>query len=116
MARKSNGYWEKRSTKLMLELEEETEKTINSLIQVYEQATKNINKEIVNIFKNYAKDTGLDRKTLLELLNKSIVKVKAYNKMADYVYNKLENGNIILINGEVRIDGTVEINKIWQKH
>ena len=52
----------------------------------------------------------------LELLNKSIVKVKAYNKMADYVYNKLENGNIILINGEVRIDGTVEINKIWQKH
>ena len=52
----------------------------------------------------------------LELLNKSTVKVKAYNKMADYVYNKLENGNIILINGEVRIDGTVEINKIWQKH
>ena len=48
----------------------------------------------------------------LELLNKSIVKVKAYNKMADYVYNKLENGNIILINGEVRIDGTLEIKEI----
>lgn len=70
MARKPSNYFERRSTELMLRLEKGTENTISSLIQAYEQATKNINKEISNIFKNYAKDTGLDKKTLLELLNK----------------------------------------------
>lgn len=54
----------------MLRLEKGTENTINSLIQAYEQATKNINKEITNIFRNYAKDSGLDKKTLTQLLNK----------------------------------------------
>ena len=55
MARKPINYWEKRSTELMKRLEKGTENTINSLIQAYEQATKNINKEIVRIFNNYAK-------------------------------------------------------------
>lgn len=93
MARKSNGYWEKRSTKLMLELEKETEKTINSLIQVYEQATKNINKEIVNIFKNYAKDTGLDRKTLLELLNKRETDIH-YQNLLEVINNSITDEDI----------------------
>ncbi len=70
MARKPENYWEKRSTELMKRLEKGTENTINSLIQAYEQSTKNINKEITNIFKNYAKDSGLDKKTLTQLLNK----------------------------------------------
>lgn len=70
MARTPNNYWEKRSTELMKRLERGTENTINSLIQAYEQATKNINKEINNIFRNYAKDSGLDKKTLIQLLNK----------------------------------------------
>lgn len=70
MARKPINYWEKRSTELMQRLEQGTEKTINSLIQIYEQTTKNINKEITNIFKNYAKDTGLSKETLIGLLNK----------------------------------------------
>lgn len=70
MARKPINYWERRSTELMLRLEKGTENTINSLIQAYEQATKNINKEITNIFRNYAKDSGLDKKTLTQLLNK----------------------------------------------
>lgn len=68
--RKPSNYFERRSTELMLRLENGTENTIKSLIQAYEQATKNINKEIANIFKNFAKDTGLDKKTLLQLLNK----------------------------------------------
>lgn len=69
MARKPQGYWEKRSTELMKRLEKGTENTINSLIQTYEQATKNINKEIVRIYKNYAKDTGLSKETLVKMLN-----------------------------------------------
>lgn len=70
MARKAKNYWERRSTELMLHLEKGTEKTINSLIKAYEQATKNINREIVRIFNNYGKDSELDKKTLIQLLNK----------------------------------------------
>ena len=44
MARKPINYWEKRSTDLMKELEKKTEGTINDLIKIYNQATKNINK------------------------------------------------------------------------
>lgn len=86
MARKPYNYWEKRSTELMKRLEQGTENTINSLIQAYEQATKNINKEIANIFKNFAKDTGLDKKTLLELLNKK--ETEQYYKNLLEVINK----------------------------
>lgn len=70
MARKPVGYWEKRSTELMKRLEKGTQDTINSLIQAYEQATKNINKEIENIFKNYEKNSGLEKETLIQMLNK----------------------------------------------
>lgn len=70
MARKPIDYWEKRQTELMKRLERGTEKTIDSLIKAYEQATKDINKEISRIFKNYAKDSGLSKDTLIRLLNR----------------------------------------------
>ena len=69
MARKPIDYWENRSTELMKRLEKGTENTINSLIQAYEQATKNINKEITKIFNKYATDGKLTEKEALELLN-----------------------------------------------
>lgn len=69
MARKPINYWEKRSTELMKRLEKNTEHTINSLIQAYEQATKNINKEITKIFNKYATDGKLTKKEASELLN-----------------------------------------------
>ena len=34
-----------------------------------------------------------------ELLNKSIVKIKAYNEHADYCYSKLNKGDIIFVEG-----------------
>ena len=68
MARRPNTYWERRSTELMQRLEKGTEFTINNLIEIYEQATKNINKEISRIFKNYSKDGVLDKKVLEQLL------------------------------------------------
>ena len=70
MAREPKDYWERRQTELMKRLEKGTEKTIDSLIKAYEQATKDINKEISRIFKNYAKDSGLSKETLTQLLNK----------------------------------------------
>ena len=35
----------------------------------------------------------------IELLNKSKIKVKAYNELADYCYQKLKQGNVIFIQG-----------------
>ncbi len=93
MARKPNNYWEKRSTELMKRLEKGTENTINSLIQAYEQATKNINKEIANIFKNFAKDTGLDKKTLTQLLNKKESE-QYYKNLLEVINNNITDEKI----------------------
>lgn len=93
MARKTQGYWEKRNTELMLRIEKGTENTINSLIQAYEQATKNINKEIANIFKNYAKDSGLDKKTLIQLLNKKETDIH-YKNLLEVINNNITDDSI----------------------
>lgn len=93
MARKPSNYWEKRSTELMKRLERETEHTINSLIEIYEQAEKNINKEIRNIFKNFAKDTGLDKKTLLQLLNKKETE-QYYKDLLEVINNNITDKKI----------------------
>lgn len=82
MARIPKDYWERRSTRLMQNIEKSTEDTINILIKIYEQATKNINKEIANIFKNYAKDGVLSNDVLKQLLTK---------KESDIYYENLLN-------------------------
>lgn len=93
MARKSKSYWEKRSTELMLRLEKGTENTIESLIQVYEQATKNINKEIKDIFKNYAKDSGLKKEILLQLLSKKETDTH-YKNLLEVINNYITDKDI----------------------
>ncbi len=93
MARTPKGYWEKRQTELMKRLEKGTENTINSLIEAYEQATKNINKEISRIFKNYAKDTGLDKKTLVQLLSKKESELH-YKNLLEVINNNITDDNI----------------------
>ncbi len=93
MAREPINYWEKRSTELMKRLEKGTEKTINSLIKSYEQATKDINKEIRNIFKNYAKDTGLKKETLLKLLSKKETE-QHYKNLLNVIDNYIVDNGI----------------------
>jgi len=93
MARKPQGYFEKRSTELMKRLEKGTENTISSLIEAYEQATKNINKEIVNIFKNFAKDSGLKKETLVQLLNKRESE-QYYKNLLGVINSNITNENI----------------------
>lgn len=93
MARKPIDYWERRSTELMQRLEKGTEKTINTLIQAYEQATKDINKEIRNIFKNYAKDSGLNKKTLIQFLNKKESETH-YKNLLDVINNNIIDESI----------------------
>lgn len=93
MARKPINYWEKRSTELMKRLEKGTENTINSLIQAYEQATKSINKEIKNIFKNFAKDTNLSKETLTKLLSKKEADIY-YKNLLKVINNNITDENI----------------------
>lgn len=93
MARKPIGYWEERSTELMKRLEKGTEKTIDSLIKAYEQATKDINKEISKIFKNYAKDSGLSKETLTQLLNKKESETH-YKNLLEVINNNITDENI----------------------
>lgn len=92
MARKPNDYWEKRSTELMKRVEKGTENTINSLIQAYEQATKNINKEIATIFKNYAKDDVLTKETLKQMLNKKETEIH-YKNLLEVINNNITDEN-----------------------
>ena len=93
MARKPSDYWERRSTELMQRLEKGTEKTIDSLIKAYEQATKDINKEISRIFKNYAKDSGLNKETLIQLLNKKESETH-YKNLLEVINNNITDESI----------------------
>ncbi|MBR2744939.1 MAG: minor capsid protein [Clostridia bacterium] len=93
MARKPVGYWEKRSTELMLLQEKNTENSIRQLIQIYNKATKNINQEISNIFRNYSKGTELDRDTLLKLLNTRETETH-YNNLLKVINNNITDDGI----------------------
>ena len=44
----------------------------------------------------------------MQLLNKSIIRIKTYNEMADYIYRKLKKDQNIIVCGRIRDDGTVE--------
>ena len=93
MARRPLDYWEKRQTELMKRLEKGTENTIKSLIESYERATKNINKEISRIYKNYSKSDVLDKKILNQLLNKK--ETDTYRKnLLTTINNNIKNEDI----------------------
>ena len=44
----------------------------------------------------------------MQLSNQNIVRVKSYNEMADYIYRKFKTGQIVILEGKIRGDGTVE--------
>lgn len=93
MARKPINYWEQRSTELMKNIEKGTENTINSLIQAYEKATKDINKEITKIFNNYAKDGVLSKETLKQLLSTKETDIY-YKNLLSVINNNITDENI----------------------
>ena len=47
----------------------------------------------------------------IELNNKSIVEVKAYNELADYCYSKFKKNNIIAIQGYLSNDTEIVIEE-----
>lgn len=70
MARTPKGYWEKRQTNLMLNIEKQSDGTIQRLITSYNNAKENIQKEIKRIFNKYAIDGKLTFEESKALLNK----------------------------------------------
>lgn len=65
---KTASYWDKRAIKRLTDVEKDSEQYINRIKSIYEQAYKNINKEIANVYRNYSNETGLDVQKLRELL------------------------------------------------
>ena len=49
----------------------------------------------------------------MELLDKTIIKVKAYNDLADKCYRRLLTGNEIYIEGILETSGEIEIQEIY---
>ena len=93
MARKPTSYWEKRQTQLMKSLERNTEPTINELISVYRQATDNINREIVRIYNNYGKESGLTKQALDHLLNTRETQIH-YDNLLKVIQNNITDEDL----------------------
>ena len=51
----------------------------------------------------------------IKLKNKSIIKVKAYNELADYCYSKLQKYDICAIQGYINSEMKIEVEKIVNK-
>lgn len=92
MARKTATYWEKRNTALMLHHEKNTLETINKLVNAYNRAMENIDKEIKTIYRNYAKGGVLSKSVLDKLLNTQ--QSKTYHDNLLKTINLMEDSDI----------------------
>lgn len=70
MAKPSN-YWDKRAIKRLTDAEKQSEAYIKRIQKMYDQANRNIQRDIENIYANYSKATGLDVQSLKTLLTKT---------------------------------------------
>ena len=77
---KTSNYWDKRALKRLTEAEKSSEKYIKRVKGIYNQAYKDIDRQIKNIYKNYSDDAGLDIQKLKELLTRSETK-KTWKQM-----------------------------------
>lgn len=70
MAKPSN-YWDKRALRRLTEAEKQGEVYSKRILKIYDQAQKNIQRDIENIYANYSKATGMDVQSLKTLLTKT---------------------------------------------
>jgi len=77
---KTPTYWDKRAIKRLSEAEKHSEKYIKRVKAIYEQAYKDIDRQLASIYRNYSNDTGLDTQKLKELLTRSETK-KTWEQM-----------------------------------
>lgn len=74
MKNRSNAYWDKRANERMAEYHRNSDTTINKINAAYDNAVKDINEDINNIFYKYKLDSGLSEKEVRQLLNSKIPK------------------------------------------
>ena len=51
------NYWDKRAIKRLTDAEKYSEKYINRVKRIYEQAYKDIDRELASVYRNYSKET-----------------------------------------------------------
>lgn len=68
---KPSTYWDKRAIKRLTDAEKQSEAYIKRIQKMYDQANRNIQRDIENIYANYSKATGLDVQSLKTLLTKT---------------------------------------------
>lgn len=64
-------YWDKRAIKRLTDAEKQSEAYIARINKMYDQAQRNIQRDLDNIYANYSKATGMDVQSLKTLLTKS---------------------------------------------
>ena len=69
--KKTSSYWDKRAIERLTDSEKLTKTYIERIKKIYNQAYKNIQRDLDSVYKNYSKDTGLDVQKLKELLTKT---------------------------------------------
>jgi SPP1 gp7 family putative phage head morphogenesis protein len=70
MAR-SDEYWDRRALNRLTDAEKQSEKYIARIEKMYDQAERNIQREIEAVYRNYSKSTGMDVQSLKTLLTKT---------------------------------------------
>jgi SPP1 gp7 family putative phage head morphogenesis protein len=68
---KSSKYWDNRAIRRLTDAEKQSEAYIQRIQKIYDQAERNIQRDIENIYRNYSKATGLDVQSLKTLLTKT---------------------------------------------
>ena len=71
---KSSNYWDKRAIKRLSEAEKHSDTYIKRVKAIYNQAYKDIDKQLASIYRNYSSETGINVQKLKELLTRSETK------------------------------------------
>ena len=64
-------YWDERAVRRLTDAEKQSDAYIKRIQKMYDQANRNIQRDIEDIYRNYSKATGLDVQSLKELLTAS---------------------------------------------
>ena len=91
MAKPSN-YWDKRALRRLTEAEKQGEAYSRRIQKIYEQAMKNIQRDIENIYANYSDATGMDVQSLKTLLTKTRTE-KLWDELRAKGLDKYVKGN-----------------------
>lgn len=50
----------------------------------------------------------------LKTLDKNILKIKGYNEIADFCYSKLQNNDIVFIEGKLETEGIITVKVVYK--